>query len=252
MSNALLRGRLALVTGAGRGIGAAIARGLAVHGAKVVISDVSLDNVAGVVEDVRRARGEASGIAMDVADPTSIGEAAARIAAAHGYISILVNNAGIAPYARLDEPHAVDAWKRVMAVNLDGVFHVTRAFLPALRSTRGAIVNVASIAAFVSGTSSAGYTAAKGGVRSLTQYLARELAPDGIRVNAIAPGWTLTEMSAGEIRDYDDPNLYRARTPMARYGAPEEMAGPVVFLVSDMASYVNGVTLPVDGGHLAA
>lgn len=252
MSALLLAGRLALVTGGGRGIGAAIAGGLAHHGATVVISDITKDKASSTVEAIKAVGGEAAGIAMDVTDQGAIDRAAAQIAADHGPIGILVNNAGIAPYARFDEPHAPEAWRKVMAVNLDSVFHVTRAFLPALRATRGTIVNVASIAAFVSGTSSPGYTAAKGGVRSLTQYLARELAPDGIRVNAIAPGWTLTDMSAGEIRDSDDPNLYRARTPMARYARPEEMAGPVVFLASDLASYVSGVTLPVDGGHLAA
>ncbi|MGE0238028.1 MAG: SDR family NAD(P)-dependent oxidoreductase [Parvibaculaceae bacterium] len=248
----MLSGRLALVTGSGRGIGAAIAQGLAAHGAKVVIADMTVDKASATVAAIRAAGGEAFGVAMDVTDRGAIDRAAAEIASGHGPIGILVNNAGIAPYARFDEPHAAEAWQQVMTVNLDSVFHVTRAFLPALRVTRGVIVNVASIAAFVSGTSSAGYTAAKGGVRSLTQYLARELAPDGIRVNAIAPGWTLTEMTAGEIRDSDDPNLYRARTPMARYARPEEMAGPVVFLASELASYVNGVTLPVDGGHLAA
>ncbi len=248
----MLEGRLALVTGAGRGIGSAIARGLAAHGAGVVIADIDPASISSTVAAIENADGRAWGIVLDVTESEGVEAAARQVAAERGAIDILVNNAGIAPYARFDAPHAAEAWNQVMAVNLQGVFTVTRAFLPQLKATHGAIVNVASIAAFVSGTSSPGYTAAKGGVRSLTQYLARELAPDGVRVNAIAPGWTLTDMTAGEIQDSDDPNQYLARTPLARYARPEEMAGPVVFLVSDMASYITGVTLPVDGGHLAA
>ena len=139
----------------------------------------------------------------------------------------------------------------MLDVNLTGVFNVTHAFLPALRKTRGAIVNLGSIASFVGVGDTLGYAPSKGGVKLLTQALARDLARDGIRVNAIAPGVIETAMT--EVTRNDPARLagFVGRTPLGRVGQPEELVGPVVFLVSEMASYVSGVTLPVDGGFLA-
>ena len=142
-------------------------------------------------------------------------------------------------------------WQRVLDVNLNGVFNVTYAFLGALRETRGTIVNIASVASFIGISNTLGYSPSKGGVKSLTQALARELAPDGIRVNAIAPGVIATAMTESTRNDPERLAGFMSRTPLGRVGQPEELAGPVAFLVSDMASYVNGVTLPVDGGFLA-
>jgi len=169
-----------------------------------------------------------------------------------GSIDMLVNNAGISGRARIDDPQATEVWDRLIEVNLQGLFNVTHAFVPALKKTRGCIVNLSSIVAFVSGISSAGYVASKGAVRSLTQVLARELAPFGVRANAVAPGLMLTEMVAPQLAVPGGTDWYMKRAPMARGGEVEEIVGPVVFLCSPMASYVNGVVLPVDGGFLSA
>ena len=169
-----------------------------------------------------------------------------------GPIDVLVNNAGISARARIDDPHAAETWDRLIQVNLQGLFNVTHAFVPALKQSRGCIVNLSSIVAFVSGISSAGYIASKGAVRSFTQALARDLAPHGVRANAVAPGLMLTEMVTPQLQVPGGTDWYMSRVPMKRGGEPDEIVGPVVFLASSLASYVNGVVLPVDGGFLSA
>ena len=188
---------------------------------------------------------------LDVTDAAGCTALAAQLRAEVGAISILVNNAGIIIRENIDSPRAAQNWQRVLDVNLNGVFNVTYAFLGALRETRGTIVNIASVASFIGISNTLGYSPSKGGVKSLTQALARELAPDGIRVNAIAPGVIATAMTESTRNDPERLAGFMSRTPLGRVGQPEELAGPVAFLVSDMASYVNGVTLPVDGGFLA-
>jgi NAD(P)-dependent dehydrogenase (short-subunit alcohol dehydrogenase family) len=138
-----------------------------------------------------------------------------------------------------------------MQVNLQGTFNVTHAFVEQLKATRGAIVNLCSIVAYGCGISTAGYVVSKGGVRSFTEVLARDLAPHGVRVNAVAPGLMETEMTAGQRAQAHGTDWYMQRAPMARAGRADEIVGPVLFLASDMASYVNGAVLPVDGGYLA-
>lgn len=145
-------------------------------------------------------------------------------------------------------PEALPLWTRVIDVNLHGVYQVTTAFLESLRQRRGNIVNVSSVVAFTSGFTNAGYIAAKGGIRSLTQMLARELADDSIRVNAVAPGYFDTDM--GMKGDPTGDAWIQWHCPMKRWGEPHEIGGPVAFLASPAASFVNGVTLPVDGGYL--
>jgi NAD(P)-dependent dehydrogenase (short-subunit alcohol dehydrogenase family) len=247
----LLAGKRALVTGAGQGNGRAIALGLAAHGAEIVAADIDLVGAERTAADLRVSGSNAFAFRLDVTDAAACHELALMVARDVGEISILINNAGIIIREGLDSPRAAENWRRVLDVNLTGVFNVTHAFLPALRKTRGTIVNLGSIASFVGVGDTLGYAPSKGGVKLLTQALARDLARDGIRVNAIAPGVIETAMT--EVTRNDPARLagFVGRTPLGRVGQPEELVGPVVFLVSEMASYVSGVTLPVDGGFLA-
>lgn len=247
----LLAGKRALVTGAGQGNGRAIALGLAAHGADIVASDIDLAGAERTAADLRASGSKALAFRLDVTDAAACHALAQTISRDIGEISILINNAGIIIREGLDSPRAAENWRRVLDVNLTGVFNVTHAFLPTLRKTRGAIVNLGPIASFVGVGDTLGYAPSKGGVKLLTQALARDLARDGIRVNAIAPGVIETAMT--EVTRNDPARLagFVGRTPLGRVGQPEELVGPVVFLVSEMASYVSGVTLPVDGGFLA-
>jgi NAD(P)-dependent dehydrogenase (short-subunit alcohol dehydrogenase family) len=247
----LLAGKRALVTGAGQGNGRAIALGLASHGADIVAADIDLAGAERTAADLRGSGADAFSFRLDVTDAAACHALAQAIARDIGEIDILINNAGIIIREGLDSPRAAENWRRVLDVNLTGVFNVTHAFLATLRKTRGTIVNLGSIASFVGVGDTLGYAPSKGGVKLLTQALARDLARDGIRVNAIAPGVIETAMT--EVTRNDPARLadFVGRTPLGRVGQPEELVGPVVFLVSEMASYVSGVTLPVDGGFLA-
>jgi NAD(P)-dependent dehydrogenase (short-subunit alcohol dehydrogenase family) len=247
----LLAGKRALVTGAGQGNGRAIALGLASHGADIVAADIDLAGAERTAADLRGSGADAFSFRLDVTDAAACHALAQAIARDIGEIDILINNAGIIIREGLDSPRAAENWRRVLDVNLTGVFNVTHAFLATLRKTRGTIVNLGSIASFVGVGDTLGYAPSKGGVKLLTQALARDLARDGIRVNAIAPGVIETAMT--EVTRNDPARLadFVGRTPLGRVGQPEELVGPVVFLVSEMVSYVSGVTLPVDGGFLA-
>jgi NAD(P)-dependent dehydrogenase (short-subunit alcohol dehydrogenase family) len=247
----LLAGKRALVTGAGQGNGRAIALGLASHGADIVAADIDLAGAERTAADLRGSGADAFSFRLDVTDAAACHALAQAIAQDIGEIDILINNAGIIIREGLDSPRAAENWRRVLDVNLTGVFNVTHAFLATLRKTSGTIVNLGSIASFVGVGDTLGYAPSKGGVKLLTQALARDLARDGIRVNAIAPGVIETAMT--EVTRNDPARLadFVGRTPLGRVGQPEELVGPVVFLVSEMASYVSGVTLPVDGGFLA-
>ncbi len=247
----LLSGRLALVTGAGQGNGRAIALGLAAHGTDVVVTDIDAAMAKNTATAIAARDRRSWSFQLDVTDTDACAALAKTIDAEIGAVAILVNNAGIIIRETIDSPRAHDNWRRVLDVNLNGVFNVTHAFLPALRQTHGNIINIGSIASFVGVADTLGYSPSKGGVKLLTQSLARELARDGIRVNAIAPGVIETAMTKATREDPARLAGFVGRTPLGRVGQPDELIGPVVFLASDMASYVSGVTLPVDGGFLA-
>jgi NAD(P)-dependent dehydrogenase (short-subunit alcohol dehydrogenase family) len=245
--------RIAVVTGAAGGIGAAIAAGLARHGARVVLADVDVSAGSEQAARLRALGADATFHALDVADPAACAAVASAIAQTLGQTAILVNNAGIMIRGGLDDAGLRAAWGRMMGVNVDGALNVTLAFLPALRATRGVVVNLASVSSFIhlQGTS-AGYSVSKGAVAQLTKSLAVDLATDGIRVNAVAPGFIETGMNAESRRTNPERARALAReVPLGRWGEPEDVVGPVLFLASDAAKYVTGVVLPVDGGRMA-
>lgn len=245
----LLKDRIALVTGAGTGIGASIAIGLAQYGAKVIVTGRTLATLQETVNAIESAGGIAYAYLLDISDVQACQVVAARIEGDVGCISVLVNNAGVIHYANVDHPDVMKAWKESMDINLSGPFNMTMAFLPHLRATRGAVINLASIAGFVYTSNTPGYSASKGGVCMLTVAMARELGKDGIRVNAIAPGAINTPMSRS-AGDKEWMAALKRRVPMQRIGQPEDLVGPVVFLASDMSAYVTGTTLVADGGYL--
>ncbi len=246
-----LTGRLALVTGAGHGNGAAIAQGLAAAGARVIVTDIDKDAAHGIAEAVVQKGGEARSFVLDVTDQESCAKLAADLALLVGPIRILVNNAGIFLRGNLFAPDGRERWEKTMEVNVQGPFNVTMAFIDQLKLTRGCIVNIASVNSFVAPAGSGAYPVSKAAVAQYTRALASELAPDGVRVNALAPGIIATAMTEATRSDPGRLNAFLAHVPMKRVGQPEELVGPVVFLCSDAASYVTGAVLPVDGGYLA-
>lgn len=243
--------RLALVTGAGSGIGAAAARLLARSGARVVVTDRD-DAAAQAVAGALRQEGlSAWGHALDVTDSAAVRQRIEQVSAEHGDVSVLVNNAGLLVRRGIDDPDAEAIVHRVMDVNLHGAFAVVRACLPGLRRTRGCVVNVASGAAFSAQANCAGYSASKAALHMLTQTLAVDLGADGVRVNAVAPGVIETPMTEATRSDPARLAGFLKRTPAGRLGQPDEVAAAIAFLASPLAGYINGVTLPVDGGFLA-
>jgi NAD(P)-dependent dehydrogenase (short-subunit alcohol dehydrogenase family) len=247
----LLEGRLALITGAGQGNGRALAIGLAAAGARVIVTDLNAETVAQTANLVREAGGTAYADKLDVTDAAACKAFAERIGREVGSVDLLVNNAGIIIREGSDSPKAEANWRLTMDVNVNGTFNVTYAFLQTLKASKGTIVNIASIAAYAGQSGSLGYSPSKGAIKMLTQSLAAELAKDGVRVNAVAPGVIETPMTAATRDNPERLEKFMGRIPMGRVGQPDELVGPVVFLSSHMSGYVTGVTLPVDGGFLA-
>lgn len=250
----LLTGHTAVVKGAGSGIGEAIAIGYAGEGAKVVCLDIDAERAARTADAIRKAGGTAWSHALDVADRAACAAMAGTVEAEAGQISILVNNAGINrrnPFT--GDPVAVmKDWDDIISINLAGTFNVTHAFLAHLKATRGRIVNLASIQAFmhVRTPNSPAYTTSKHGVMGLTRALAAELGKDGIRVNAIGPGLIETPINAdARAKNPGLVDVFLQHTPLGRTGQAEDIVGPAIFLASDMAQYVTGSIVMADGGY---
>lgn len=245
-----LSGRVAVVTGAGRGIGAAIAADLAGAGAAVAVLDLDGDAAAGWASDLAAAHGVGTlGLPVDVSVRADVEAAVARVEQALGAIGILVNNAGIdvvQPFLESKE----DDWDRIMAVNLKGVFTCCHAVAPGMVARgRGKIVNIGSDAGRVGSSGEAVYSATKGGVIAFTKTLARELATTGVLVNCVSPGPTDTALLA-QVADVN-PKLREALAraiPLRRVGRPDDVAHAVTFLAGDESDYLTGQTLSVSGG----
>jgi 3-oxoacyl-[acyl-carrier protein] reductase len=250
----LLQNHIAAVTGAGSGIGRAIASGYAREGAQVAVLDINGTSAEATAAEIRSAGGKAQAFALDVTDRTACRDIAAKVANEVGQVSILVNNAGINRRNAFagDAAAVIKDWQDVMAVNLSGPFNVTHAFLAQLRAGKGRIVNIASIQSFVHvrTPNSPAYTTSKHGVLGFTRALAAELGKDGVRVNAIGPG--LIETPLNENVRANNPELIKIfldHTPLGRAGKPEDIVGPAIFLASDLSAYVTGAIVMADGGY---
>ncbi|KPP83842.1 MAG: 2-deoxy-D-gluconate 3-dehydrogenase [Rhodobacteraceae bacterium HLUCCA08] len=240
-----LSGRTALVTGASRGIGQAIAACLATCGAQVIGLGTAIES-----RDSRD-NGPIRPMNCDLSDRAAIKALLDRLQAEAPPIDILVNNAGIIRRAEAAD-HATEDWDAVMAVNLDAAFVLTRDLGRAMVARgRGKVVNVASVLSFQGGILVPSYAAAKGAIAQLTRAFANEWAPHGVNVNAVAPGYVATDNTAALQADPDREAALLARVPAGRWGRPEEIAWPVAFLASDLAGFMHGAVVPVDGGWLA-
>jgi len=249
MSGVLTK-KVALVTGGGSGIGEACAKALAAAGAEVAIADVNLDGVHRVVEDIAAAGGIAKAYSLDVSNDSEVDSVITAIVREFGGLHIAVNNAGIGGDQAPTGEQTPAGWRKVLSVNLDGVFYCMRHELAAMkRGGGGSIINMASILGAVGFANSSGYVAAKHGVLGLTQTAAIEYAAEGIRVNSVGPGFIQTPLLSALPQEAMAG--IAALHPMNRLGTPEEVAELVLFLASPASSFITGSYYPVDGGYLA-
>lgn len=251
-ASGLLNGHTAIVTGAGQGNGAALAEGLASQGAHVVASDVRGEAAQHTAARIRAAGGTASSLALDVTDAAACDAAAAAFKLQPGHKLVLVNNAGIRPRHPFGGSERDKAWRDAMAVNVDGVRNMMLAFHALLAASGGNVVNIGSISASRASPGGISYSTSKAAAEMLTRVMALEMAADGIRVNAVAPGIMETPMTETSRNDPARREYLFKRIPLKRFGHPSELVGPVAFLASPLASYVTGTILNVDGGYLAA
>lgn len=244
-------GKVAVITGAASGIGAATATRLAAAGAKLCLADVNGIALTEGSAALGLPATDIITVTTDVGDRSHV-EAMITAAAQHfGRIDILINNAGMGSFGQVDQV-APETWRHVMAVNLDSVYFAVRAALPHLKATRGCIVNTASISGLRGDYGFAAYNAAKAGVINLTRTLALDHGPDGVRVNAVCPGLVATPISAPLRDNATVMAVYEQITPLGRAAEPEEIADAIMFLASTMATYITGEALVVDGGLTAA
>jgi len=238
--------RIALVTGAGRGIGKAIAEKLAKNGDTVICVSKSPESCGAVAAAINAAGGKAEAVPVDVSDGPAVAKAAEALLAKHGRIDILVNNAGITRDGLLARMSEAD-WNAVIQTNLSSCFHWTKAIgWPMCRARYGRIVNIASVVGLIGNAGQANYAAAKGGMIAFTKATAREFAKRGVTVNAVAPGFIKTDMTA--VLGEEIQKAAIAQVPMQRMGDPAEVAAAVGFLCGEEAGYITGQIFTVDGG----
>jgi 3-oxoacyl-[acyl-carrier protein] reductase len=245
-----LTGKVAVVTGAARGIGRVITERLVGAGAAVALVDVTEDSVGQAATEVAGTGANARGYRCDVSSFEEVTTVAGRIQADFGRVDLLVNNAGITR-DRLFVRMTPDDWSQVIAVNLTGTFNFTKAIAPSLlRQRSGSIVNIASVVGQAGNAGQANYAASKAGVIGMTKSLAREFAARGVRVNAVAPGFIRTAMTDGLAEEVQAQ--MRQTIPLGRFGEAGDVANVVMFLVSDLAGYVTGQVINCDGGMITA
>jgi len=248
-----LDGKVAVVTGAARGIGLAISHALAEAGARVVLTDMDAEALHAAVDELTRAGRLVEGAALDVSDPAAAQRVNDAVVARHGRVDVLVNNAGIALSNRPAETMTDADWHKVIDVNLNGVFYACRAFGKGMLDRgAGSIVNVGSMSGFIVNRpqEQVNYNASKAGVHHLTRSLAAEWGARGVRVNAVAPTYIETEMNTYV---YEKPEMHRlwiGGTPMNRMGRPDEVASVVLFLASEASSLMTGSVVLADGGYV--
>lgn len=251
MTTRSVAGSVVLVTGAASGMGKATAEVFAAEGAHVAVTDLKLETATPVAEGIRNAGGTAEAWALDVANPQAIRDVIDAIVGKFGRLDVIVNNAGISAFSPIDSENYDAVWGRAMDVLVTSHQRIIRAALPHLRkSPAGRIVNIASTEALGATSRDSPYSAAKAAVTGLTRALAVELGPEGITVNCICPGPILTGMTDA-IAEADKQTFAKRRTAMRRYGRPEEVAHMTLSLCLPAASYITGVTIPVDGGLMA-
>jgi NAD(P)-dependent dehydrogenase (short-subunit alcohol dehydrogenase family) len=245
-------GKVALIAGAGGGIGGVAAEALAREGAAVFCTDRDGVAAEATAARIRDAGGQAAAAALDVCDRAAVDAVVAAVVREFGRLDILLESAGISHRLGFLDVDA-ETWDRIIAVNLTGMFHIGQATARqmARQGGGGSIINVTSQLAEVARPERAAYVASKGGARSLTHAMAVDLAPHGIRVNAIAPGPTLTGLTRASYTDPEARRATEALIPLGRLGQPDDLAGAVLFLASDESRWVTGSTVTVDGGYLA-
>lgn len=245
-----LEGKTAIVTGAGQGIGRAVAKGLAGLGTRVVVAELVNANGEQTAVEIRASGGAALAVATDVSKETSVQDMVERTLREFGTIDILVNNAAIFPASSVAEM-TIEAWEQVLRTNLTGTFLCSRTVMPVLKKRKsGRIINFTSGRALQGSKHGAHYSASKGGIIGFTKSLALELAPYGITVNAVCPGAIDTPQPKAHVASEEEFYAKAKKIPLGRVGQPEDLVGPVAFLASDWSNYVTGQTLLVNGGSI--
>ena len=247
-----VKDKIVLITGSSRGLGASLAAGFAEHGATVIINGTNPENVKQRVAAIRQLGGRAAGYVFDVADPDQVQQNVAKIEAEVGPVEVLINNAGIQRRGPLTEL-SLENWNAVIQLNLSAVFVISQAVVKRMiERSRGKIINITSLMAEGARATTGNYSAAKGGLKMLTKSMATEWGQYNLQVNAIGPGYFLTDLTKPLADEPKFDAWVKQEVPLQRWGDPAELIGAAIFLASKASSYINGQTIYVDGGWLAS